>query len=110
MIGIIKQHPAVPKRVQMVCIAVLIKGHEKIRFVTGREHISGAHAYLVDRRSAGNRRGNSHVSHYILVGSTCQFGQESANGLNPVLGISSQTDDNILNEFFFDLNRFCGFG
>ena len=94
----------------MVCIAVLVKGHEKIRFVTGRENFSSAHAHLVDRSSPGNSRGDSHVSHDILVGSPCQFGQESANGLNAVLGISSQTDDNILNEFFSGPIRFCGFG
>ena len=99
VIGIIKQDAAFPQEVDVVLVAVLIKGDEEIRFVTGGEHFARSDADLEDRRPARNGGRNRHVSHDVLVAPAGEAGEESAGALDAVLRIAGQADDGVVNTF-----------
>ena len=72
---------------------MLVKGQQHVRFITGAEHFARADAHLENRRTAGNRRRNRHESHDFLFAAAGEPRQETADGLNTVLGIARDADD-----------------
>ena len=96
VIGIIKQDAAFSQEVDVVLVAVLIKGDEEIGFVAGGEHFARADADLEDRRPARNGGGNRHVSHDVLVAAAGEAGEESAGALDAVLRIAGEADDGVV--------------
>ena len=83
----------------MVLVTVLIKRDEKVGFIASREYFAGTDPDLKDRRAAGDRGRDRHVSHDVLVAAPGQPREKRAGGLNSVLRIAGQTDDGVLNIF-----------
>src|SRR5437764_11218126 len=83
----------------MVLITVLIKRDQKIGFVAGGKNFTGTDAYLKDRRPSGNRRGDRHVGHDVLIAATGESGEKRAGGLNSILRITGESNDGVLNVF-----------
>ena len=79
----------------MLVVAVLVEGHEKIGLVAGREHVAGAHADLEDGGAAGDRGGDGHVGHDLLLAASRQAGQKRAGALDAILGIARQADHRV---------------
>ena len=51
------------------------------------------------RWTAGNRGGDRHVSHDVLIAAAGEPGEKRAGGLDAVLRIAGQPDDGVLNVF-----------
>ena len=79
--------------VDVVFVAVLVKGEQHVRFVAGAQHFAGADADLEDGRAAGDRGRDRHEGHDFLLAAAGQPGQETADGLDAVLRIAGDADD-----------------
>src|SRR5688500_4111605 len=82
----------------MGVVAVLIKCHEHVGPIAGRENIAGAHAHLKDRRPPRNGGRNRHVGHDVLLASTGKPGEKAADGLNSILRIASESNYDVVDE------------
>ena len=99
VVGIVKQDAALFQKVDVVLVTVLIKRDEEIGFVAGGENFARADADLENRRTAGDRGGNRHVSHDVLVAAAGEPGEESAGALDAVLRIAGEPDDGVVDVF-----------
>src|SRR5436190_7707601 len=61
VIGIVKKNAALFQKPDVVLVAVLVKRHEEIGFVAGRQDFASAHADLENGWTAGDGGGNGHV-------------------------------------------------
>ena len=79
----------------MIVVAVLIEGDQHICNITCVENLSGTQVDLVDGGATRDGGGDGHVGHDLPSGPPGQTTEHSSNALDPILGISSQTDHNI---------------
>ena len=96
VIRIVEQHATRPQGADVRVVAVLVKRDQHIRPVAGREDVPGAHPHLEDRGSPGDRRGDGHIRHHVLVAAASEAGEKAADRLNPILGIAGEADDDVL--------------
>ena len=99
VVGVVKQHPALAKKIDVVVVAVLVQGDEEIRLVPCREDLARPDAHLKDGWPSRNGRGDGHIGHHILRTAARKPRQQSAGRLNSVLGISSEANDGVANAF-----------
>src|SRR2546423_7163516 len=93
MIAVIEDDAAVFDRVDMVFVRMLVEGQQDISVIAGTEHFAGADAHLENRGPARDGGGDGHESHDLLLASTRQPRQETADSLNAVLRIAGDADD-----------------
>jgi hypothetical protein len=97
VVGVVEEDAAGAERTDVGVVAVLVKGDEHVGAVAGRENVAGAHADLEDRRSARDRGRNRHVGHDVLIAATGEAGEEAADGLDAVLRVAGEADDDVVN-------------
>jgi hypothetical protein len=95
IVGIVEQDSTVPKKADMVLIAVLMEGHQEVSFVSRRENFAGSNAHLENRRTTRDGGRDRHVGHHLLRAAAGQPRQHRARRLNAVLRISGKPDHGI---------------
>ena len=80
----------------MALVAVLVESDEEVGLVAGRQDVAVAHADLEDRRTSRDRGRDGHVRHDLLITAAGEAREESADGLDTVLGISGEADDDVV--------------
>ena len=99
VIGIVKENAAFFQEADVVLVTVLIKRDEEIGFVARGEDFARAHAHLENRRAAGDRGGNRHVSHDFLRAAAGEPREERAGALDAVLRIAGEPNDGVVDVF-----------
>lgn len=97
VVAVVDEHAAGPERADMGVVAVLIKHDQHVGAVAGGKDIARSHAHLKDRRPARDRGRDRHVGHDVLVTATGEPGEETSDGLNAILGVTREADDNVVN-------------
>ena len=97
VVGVVEEHATGAQRTDMRVVAVLIKRHEHVRAVAGREDVAGAHAHLENRRTARDRGRDRHVGHDVRIAAAGEAGEEAADRLDAGLGIAGESNDDVLN-------------
>ena len=93
MVRVIQHDAAGLQRTQMRLIAVLVKAQENIRLITRAQDFPGADAHLKDGRPAGDRGGDRHERHDLLLAAAREPREETADGLDAVLRVTRDADD-----------------
>ena len=93
VVGIVEDNAAFAQGTDVLLVGMGIKGDEHVGFVAGAQDFAGADADLEDGRAAGNGGGDGHESHDLLLAATGQASQETADGLDAVLGVAGEADD-----------------
>jgi hypothetical protein len=96
VVRIVEEHAAGAEGADVGVVAVLIKRDEHVGAVAGGENVAGAHAHLEDRGSAGDGGRDRHVGHDVLIAAAREAGEESADGLDAVLGVTGESDDDVV--------------
>ena len=97
VVGIVEEHAAGAEGTDVGVVAVLVECDEHVGAVPGGQNVAGAHADLEDRRSTGDGGGDRHIGHDVLIAAAREAGEEAADGLNPVLRITGESDDDVVN-------------
>ena len=97
VIRVVEEHAAGPQRADVGVVAVLVKRDEHVGAIAGGEDVARAHAHLEDRRPAGDGGRDRHVRHHVLVAAPGEPGEKATDGLDAVLRVAGQPDDNVLN-------------
>jgi hypothetical protein len=95
VVGIVEYPAAFTQGLDVVVVAVLVEGDEPVGFIAGAEHLAAADVDLEDGRTAADGGRDGHVGHHVLLRAPREAREESADGLNAVLGISGEADDGI---------------
>ena len=81
----------------MLLVAMLVKRQQHVGIIARAQHFAAADAHLENGRAAGNRGGNGHERHDLLLAAASQPGQEAADGLDAILRIAGDADDRFAN-------------
>ncbi len=96
VVAVVKHDAFFLERTDVAFVAVLVKRQQHVGFVTGGQHLAAADAHLKNGRSAGNGGRNGHERHDFLLAAPGQPREETADGLDAVLRIAGNADDDLV--------------
>ena len=102
LVRIIETDAALAEESDVALVAVFVEGHQEIGLIPRAENLSRTDPNLENRRSTGNGRRDRHVGDHVLIGAAGEAGDQASDGLDPVLGISSDSDHGVIDRFGTD--------
>ncbi len=97
VVGIIEDDAAFTEGIDVAFVGVLVEGDEEVGFIACTEDFAGSESHLEDGGATGDGRRDGHEGHDLLFRASGQSGQEAADGLDTVLGITGDADDRFFN-------------
>ena len=85
LIGVVNADSAVTEGTDVVLVAVLVKGDEKVGIISRGKDFARSDVNLKDGWPTGDRRWDRHIGHDFLGGASCQASKESTDRLNAIL-------------------------
>ena len=97
MVRVVEHDAAGFQRADVVLVGMLVKAQQHVRIITRAQHLARADAHLEDGRPAGDRGGNRHERHDLLLTAARESREETADGLDAILRVTGDTDDRLVN-------------
>ena len=95
VVAVVNHDPVSLDRLDVVVVRMLVKRQQHVGVIPGAQHLARTNPHLEDRWAAGNSRRNGHERHDLLFAAPGQPGQKTANGLNAILRIARNADDDL---------------
>ena len=78
----------------MIVVAVVVEAEQDVGFISGAQDLAGTDPDLKDGGTTGNGGGDGHEGHDLLFAPASQAGEKAADGLDAILGIAGDADEN----------------
>ena len=97
VVRIVKDDSTLFQRAHVALIRVLVKCQKHVRLIARAQDFARTDPNLKNGRAPGNRRGDRHERHDLLLAAAGKPRQETADGLNAVLRVAGDADDRLGN-------------